>query len=138
MKKIFLPVIVLAALLAIHFSCSKDITGRTDNAPALNPSDIDINAGSWKTIVLKKPDTFAVSAPAAVNSPGYVGELNEVKGLQQNLSEKDKQIIRYWGAGSVLRWNEILRDLVAKHNLPPYQNEDGSYPAPNVSNPFAY
>jgi hypothetical protein len=38
----------------------------------------------------------------------------------------------------VLRWNEIMRELVAKHNIPPYQNEDGSYPFPSAANPFAY
>jgi membrane-associated phospholipid phosphatase len=27
---------------------------------------------------------------------------------------------------------------VAKHNLPPYQNEDGSYPIPTAANPFNY
>jgi hypothetical protein len=37
-----------------------------------------------------------------------------------------------------LRWNEILRDLVAKHNLPPYQNPDNTYPFPNANNPLAY
>ena len=31
-----------------------------------------------------------------------------------------------------------MRELVAKHNLPPYQNEDGSYPAPSAANPFNY
>ena len=38
----------------------------------------------------------------------------------------------------MLRWNEILRELVAKHNIPPYQNEDGTYPFPSAANPFAY
>jgi hypothetical protein len=37
-----------------------------------------------------------------------------------------------------LRWNEILRELVAKHNLPPYQNPDGTYPFPSANNPLAY
>jgi hypothetical protein len=46
--------------------------------------------------------------------------------------------VKYWSAGAVLRWNEILRELVAKHNLPPYQNPDGTYPAPNANNPLAY
>ena len=31
-----------------------------------------------------------------------------------------------------------MRELVAKHNLPPYQNEDGTYPIPSSANPFAY
>ncbi|MEI9944012.1 MAG: hypothetical protein WDN26_07280 [Chitinophagaceae bacterium] len=38
----------------------------------------------------------------------------------------------------MLRWNEILRELVTKHNLPPYQNLDGTYPFPNANNPLAY
>jgi PAP2 superfamily len=31
-----------------------------------------------------------------------------------------------------------MRELVALHNLPPYQNADGTYPAPNPNNPLAY
>src|SRR5687768_5605255 len=31
-----------------------------------------------------------------------------------------------------------MRELVAKHNLPPYQNPDNTYPAPNANNPLAY
>jgi len=89
-------------------------------------------------ILLSRPDTFAVAAPVATNNPLYIGELNEIKGLQRNLSEDQKAIVKYWSAGSVLRWNEIMRGLVAKHNLPPYQLEDGSYPAPNAANPFSY
>ncbi|MFX6066983.1 hypothetical protein ABTE92_18955, partial [Acinetobacter baumannii] len=27
---------------------------------------------------------------------------------------------------------------VAKHNLPPYQNDDGTYPIPTAANPFSY
>ena len=30
-----------------------------------------------------------------------------------------------------------MRTLVARHNRPPYQNEDGTYPAPSGANPFA-
>ena len=46
--------------------------------------------------------------------------------------------INYWSAGGVLRWNEIMRDLVAKYNLAPYQNANGTYPIPSSTNPFAY
>ena len=31
-----------------------------------------------------------------------------------------------------------MRELVAKYNLPPYQNADGTYPFPSANNPFAY
>ena len=119
-------------------SCSKSIIERTDNIPALIPANIDINAGTWKTILLKRPDTFAVNAPLATNSPAYVAELNEIKGLQQNISSAQRNIIKYWSAGAVLRWNEIMRELVEKYNLAPYQNPDGTYPGPNANNPFAY
>jgi hypothetical protein len=64
--------------------------------------------------------------------------LNEIKSWQAKLTDEHNRIIRYWSAGAVLRWNEILRELVAKHNLPPYQTPDGTYPAPNANNPFAY
>ena len=55
-----------------------------------------------------------------------------------DLTDEEKDIVKYWSAGAVLRWNEILRELVAKHNLPPYQNADGTYPAPSANNPLAY
>src|SRR6266487_4949710 len=131
MKKIFsLSIIFLTAAVVFQWSCSKDIKGRTDEVSALNPANIDLDAGQWKLVLLPRPDSFAVAAPAATNMPGYIGELNEIKGLQQNLTSDQIAQIKYWSAGAVLRWNEIMRELVAKHNLPPYQNEDGTYPIP--------
>ncbi|WP_204325134.1 hypothetical protein, partial [Stenotrophomonas maltophilia] len=59
-------------------------------------------------------------------------------GYQQNITPAQQAIINYWSAGAVLRWNEIMRELVAKHNLPPYQNDDGTYPIPTAANPFSY
>ena len=138
MKRQYFFYLLLISLVVVLASCSKSIIERTENIPALTPSDIDINAGTWKTILLKRPDTFAVNAPVPTNSPAYVAELNEIKGLQQNISSTQKNIIKYWSAGAVLRWNEIMRELVEKYNLPPYQNPDGTYPAPNPNNPFAY
>ena len=118
--------------------CSKDIDEKHLSYPVLNPLKTDLDAGTWKTILLTTPDEFAVPAPVATNNPAYIAELNEIKGWQTNLSDKQRDIISYWSAGGILRWNEILRELVAKHNLPPYQNEDGTYPVPNANNPFAY
>jgi PAP2 superfamily len=120
-------------------SCNKDIDDRSYDYPSLQPAGLDANAGDWKTYMLVSPDQIALDSPGAVTSPGYIADLNEIKGYQtKGLTGKEKNIINYWKAGSVLRWNEILRELVARHNLPPYQNDDGSYPAPNQANPFAY
>jgi hypothetical protein len=137
-KKLLFFGTIFITMIAVSTSCKKSVTGRTDNVQALNPANEDDNAGTWKTILLKRPDTFAVAAPAATNSTGYIAELNEIKGYQKNLSSDDLAAIKYWGAGGVLRWNEIMRNLVAKYNLPPYQNADGSYPIPSSANPFAY
>ncbi len=138
MKKYCFLFTAMLAVSLLNLSCSREIKGRTDDLPALNATDLDTDAGNWKMVLLKRPDTFAVAAPAIVTAGTYVGELNEIKGLQQNLTAAQRDIVKYWSAGAVLRWNEILRELVAKHNLPPYQNEDGSYPIPNAANPFNY
>ncbi|MEO6722854.1 MAG: phosphatase PAP2 family protein [Ferruginibacter sp.] len=140
MKKIFLltGLSICAALIVLFAGCSKDVAGRTDNAPALSPTNIDLNAGTWKPVLLTSPDEFAVAAPAATTTPDYIAQINEIKSFQANLSDDERRIVKYWSAGAVLRWNEILRELVAKHNLPPYQNEDGTYPLPSAANPLAY
>jgi hypothetical protein len=139
MKKIFLsPTIIIIGAMLLISSCSKDIVGRTDNIQSLAPADIDINAGTWKPILLTAPTDVAVAAPIATNTPDYIAQVNEIKSWQANLTNEEKAIVKYWSAGAVLRWNEILRELVAKYNLPPYQNSDGTYPAPNANNPLAY
>ena len=135
MKKFFLPIILFTVLIN---SCSKDIVENNLEFPALQPASTDINAGVWKPILLTGPTEFPVPAPIAVTTPDYIAQINEIKTWQADLSKDEKRIVQYWSAGAVLRWNEIMRELVAKHNLPPYQNPDGTYPAPNANNPLAY
>lgn len=128
--------ILLALLFACTYSCSDDIIERNE-FQALNPANTDDLAGTWKTFLLTTPSEFSLDAPVATNTPAFTREINEIKSYQDNISEDQKRIIKYWSAGGVLRWNEIMRTLVARHNRPPYQNEDGTYPAPLPSNPFA-
>lgn len=130
---------ILFMLGASMISCNKeDINDISYDFPALQPENLDLDAGTWKPVLLAGPDEIQLPAPAATNTPGYLAELNEIKGYQRNLTDEQKSTIRFWSAGSVLRWNEILRELVAKHNLPPYQLDNGTYPAPSAANPFAY
>jgi hypothetical protein len=139
MKRIiFFTIIILAATTIFIVACNKDIEGRTDNTAALSPANIDLNAGAWKPVLLAAPTEFAVAAPAATNTPDYIAQINEIKTWQANITSDEKRIVKYWSAGAVLRWNEILRELIAKHNLPPYQNADGTYPFPSANNPLAY
>jgi len=138
-KLLIIIALVLMSAGVIFLSCNKfDLNDRSHEFPALAPANLDLNAGTWTPVLLASADEFAVPAPIATNSPAYVAELNEIKAYQHDLTGEQQASIKFWSAGAVLRWNEILRELVARHNLPPYQNEDGTYPAPNAENPFAY
>lgn len=140
MKKLLYHILplLLAAAIMVPFACSKTEKGRTDDLPALQPDKTDLDAGSWKPILLASANEFSISAPIATNTPEYIAQMNEIKSWQASLTDDEKNLVKYWSAGAVLRWNEILRELVAKHNLAPYQNDDGTYPAPNANNPLAY
>jgi hypothetical protein len=139
MKKHFLTLLLGPLTVALFIvACSKEITSRTDEAVPLNPTNIDLNAGTWKPILLSSADEFSVPAPIATTTPDYLAQINEIRSWQKEIGSDEQELVNYWGAGAVLRWNEIMRELVAKYNLPPYQNEDDTYPAPNANNPLAY
>lgn len=138
MKKNLFCSCLLMVAMAVFTGCNKDIVGRTDNLLPLAPANTDLNAGEWMPILLSAPDEMPVATPIPTNTPEYVAQINEIKSWQAALTEEERRIIKYWSAGAVLRWNEIMRELVAKHNLPPYQNDDGSYPVPSAANPLAY
>lgn len=129
--------ILLGAAWIIN-ACKIDIKDRSFTYPALDPINADTNAGNWKPILLSSASEFAVDVPLAITSNDYKSELLEIKSWQNNLTDAQQEQIDYWSAGSTLRWNEIMRELVAKYNLPPYQNADGTYPIPNAANPLAY
>ncbi|MFZ1369994.1 MAG: PA-phosphatase, partial [Ferruginibacter sp.] len=141
MKKVFLITSILAVLVTgsvVFNSCSKDIVEENMNYPMINPTRPDANAGTWRPILLTTANEFACPAPISTTSPDYIIQLNEIKSFQGEITNEEKNLVTYWGAGAVLRWNEIMRELVALHNLPPYQNPDGSYPFPSPNNPLAF
>jgi hypothetical protein len=130
----------LVALFAVLFfaSCNKDITETDTQWQPNNPTQLDTNAGVWKTCVINLSDVFAqVPAPAEVTSIAYLKELVAVKNAVANQTQAQKAAISYWRVGAVVRWNEIMRALVAKYNLAP-QDSAGVYPIPSAANPFAY
>jgi hypothetical protein len=139
MKKLILSIAALVCAASVLFvACKKEVTDRTADAPALSPTNLDVNAGDWKPILIGAFTDFTVAPPVATGTPEFVAQVNEIKSWQANITNDEKQSVKYWSAGAVLRWNEILRELVAKHNLPPYQNSDGLYPLPTAANPLAY
>ncbi|RYJ53416.1 phosphatase PAP2 family protein [Flavobacterium petrolei] len=128
---------ILVLFLTLNYSCSDELTERNEQFPQLNPANTDDLAGTWKTFLLTAPDEFSLDAPIATTAAAFTREINEIKSYQASVTPEQKKIIKYWSAGGVLRWNEIMRTLVARHNRPPYQNEDGTYPAPSAASPFA-
>jgi hypothetical protein len=131
----FVTPAALASALCLA-GCSKSIPTQEELAPAA-PVAADENAGTWRMIVLSGPTQFAVGPPAPASSEAYQAELAALKTAQAGLTDAQRSSIDYWAGGGVLRWNQILRELVARYNLPPAPRDNGSYPAPDASNPFA-
>src|SRR5688572_11993896 len=112
MKKLLYLAITLLVIAAtfIPFACSKKVDGRTDDLPALQPAKTDLDAGTWKPILLTAANEFSVAAPVGTTTPEYIAQMNEIKSWQASLSDNEKNIVKYWSAGAILRWNEILRE----------------------------
>ena len=134
MKKIF----ILIFVSSIFISCKKEIVEENETYQLLSPTKADANAGTWLPILLTSANEFTCATPIATTTPDYILQLNEIKSYQANITSAERKSVNYWGSGAVLRWNEIMRELVAKHNIPPYQNADGTYPIPSANNPLAY
>ena len=130
------PTVALLAVLSLGIACNSDVPSSPDR-PAAQPASSDAAAGSWRMIVLSGPDAFPVSPPAPAASDAYRAELAAIKSAQQALTDTQRESIQYWSSGGVLRWNEILRSLVARFDLPPAPRDNGTYPTPDPENPFA-
>lgn len=116
-----------AALAAFAFAST-----RTAAAAGNDPG-----AGSWRLLVLSSPTQVAVPPPAATSDPAYQAEVAAVKLAQSQITESQQEMVDSWSRGGVIRWNEILLELVAKSNLPPAPLDNGTYPFPDANNPFA-
>jgi hypothetical protein len=126
---------VSGAVVLVTASCDKTI-GPFEVLPPLQPSSLEPSAGSWSMILLTGPTQIAVAAPAPVTSAAYLAELDAIRSSQATLSSAQRTAIAYWSGGGVMRWNQILRELVARYNLPPAPKDEGGYPVPDAENPF--
>jgi PAP2 superfamily len=135
MKYFRIYTVTIALVFLAVVSCDKEVQS-TQNLKTLQPTNIDANAGTWRPVLLASNNQINVPAPASVTSDAYKAELQDIKNIQAALTKAQRKSIEYWSAGGVLRWNEILRGLVARFNLPPAPNNLGAYPAPDAENPF--
>jgi membrane-associated phospholipid phosphatase len=117
-------------------SCSKEVDLVVDQPYV--PSNLDVAAGSWKTFILASSTDVVVAAPKLATDAAYLKEIDSLKTVViPALTSAQKTAIQYWGAGAVLRWNEIGRELAARYNQPPAANAAGVYPVPNAADPLA-
>jgi hypothetical protein len=123
------------AAAAMAAGCDGEVAG-WEALPPLDPAGVDADAGSWRMIVLASPAQVAVPAPAAVESDAYRAELAAVRAAQAGMTAAQRRGVEYWSGGGVLRWNQVMRELVARFNLPPAPRGDGTYPVPDAENPF--
>jgi len=112
--------LLVAAPLALLPLASCDRTVRpTEALPPLAPASADAGAGGWRMFVLNAPDQIAVAPPAAVGSDAYTAELAALKAAQAAMTDAQRRNVAHWAGGGVLRWNQTMRELVARYNLPP-------------------
>lgn len=137
MKNIPIKTFLVATIVTV-FSISCDKTIDVEAPQAYIPSNLDLNAATWKTYVLSSNSEINVDAPKPTSDASYTKELDSLKNkIYPTLTPANKDAINFWGAGAVYRWNEIARELAAKYNTAPASNADGKYPVPDAANPLA-
>lgn len=129
----YIFIVILASVLQ---SCKEDIP-EVASLPIVIPSGLDENAGTWKSVLAINTATILVPAPQSISSPAYQTELQELVTLASSRTNQQTAIANFWAAGSVVRWNEIARDLVAKYNVAPAVGTPANPNKPFANPPFA-
>lgn len=82
-----------------------------------------------KPIVLKSVDEIAVLPPKDISN--RTTEQAVAQKQIENWSQEQKSQSEHWRQNYIIRWNEMIRELVAAHNSPPRCLPDSSgYPTP--------
>jgi len=134
--KIFTGMLAASGMLLTQ-SCEKDLPQST-GFESYTYASLDEDGGTWDPILLTSGADTAIAMPADVTSDAYLAEIDEVKSYNDALTADEQEAVDYWGNNTVIRWMEIAQELVAKYNLAPSPNEDGSYSGPNAANPSVY
>jgi len=134
MKKNIIALLSLFCVAVLITSCENDLPTRA-NFSSYEFSDLDVNGGTWKPVLLDDPTQIAIASPADVNSSTYQAELASLKSAMASLNGMQIEAVEYWTNNPIIRWNEIALELAAKYNLIPGPNPDGTYTLPNAANP---
>lgn len=134
MNKNFIKLFICAWGMLAVTSCEPELPTRA-NYSAYDFADLDADGGTWQPRLLSDPADIAIAAPEDVTSPEYQAELSSLKSTMANLTATQRGAVDYWTNNPVLRWKEIAMELVAKYNLIPGPNADGTYTLPNPATP---
>ncbi len=115
-------------------SCEKDVPQYLEYQPYVF-ADASPNGGDWTPVLLTRGSDIPLDAPAPAGSAEFLTELEAVRSAVGNASGREKEAVAYWGSNPVVRWNEVALELIAKYNLIPGPNDDGTYTLPNPANP---
>ncbi|MEQ9443336.1 MAG: phosphatase PAP2 family protein [Cyclobacteriaceae bacterium] len=131
---IFLYLLLIGMISLLVVSCQEDLPTYAE-FDAYTFASTDENGGNWAPILLSDPMQIEIPVPETVTSDAYLAELASLKSTTANLSGDQQAAVEYWTNNPTIRWNEIALELVAKYNLIPGPNGDGSYTLPNPSEP---
>ncbi|MEQ9164849.1 MAG: phosphatase PAP2 family protein [Fulvivirga sp.] len=124
----------LVATMLILSSCEKELpTHLSFDNYAFSTTDQD--GGTWNTTLISSTYEISISEPTATSSSEYQQELAELKQAMSQMSDDERNAVEYWSDNSTIRWNEIALELIAKYNLIPGYNDDGTYTLPSPANP---
>tara|TARA_R110002012_G_scaffold54189_13_gene139031 strand:+ start:1838 stop:3379 length:1542 start_codon:yes stop_codon:yes gene_type:complete len=131
-NKIYTRFVALGLILMT--SCEKD-TPQYIPYEGYAYSELNVNGGDWVPVLEDSGASIEIPAPESTDSETYQNELEEVKNAMANITSDQKRAIKYWTNNPAVRWNEIALELIAKYNLIPGPNADGTYTLPNPANP---
>lgn len=115
-------------------ACSRDLPTELEFESYVF-DQVDENGGNWKPILIPSGSSIEIPIPSSINSTAYQEELAQVKSAIQSMSSRQRESLTKWTNNQVVRWNEVALELIAKYNLIPGPNPDGTYPSPDPSNP---
>jgi hypothetical protein len=130
MKKHILIILFAFGILA----CSRDLPTELE-FESYQFNSIDEDGGDWKPVLIASGSQLEIPAPAETSSAEYQAELAQVKVAIQSMSSSQRENLKQWTNNPVIRWNEIALELIAKYNLIPGPNPDGTYTLPNPASP---
>ncbi|WP_338221264.1 phosphatase PAP2 family protein [Algoriphagus sp. oki45] len=134
MKISILKNLMVFAAGALIFSCNMELPTQLE-FESYEYASLDENGGKLKPILIAQGADILVPVPSGETSPEFLNEVEEVKRRIASMNQAQKENVLQWTNNPVVRWNEIALELIAKYNLIPGPNPDGTYTLPDPSNP---